>query len=356
MATRDFLKDYQNVLLRQIVMPGSHDAGLADESYDGLGLFGSGKARTVTQSVGVGEQAVRGSRFFDVRIIKSGGRLKAYHSPEDTRVVGGVGQGFETILDELQGFVRSNPTELVIIRLAHIKDSAEVFEALFDWMGKSALYGKKNGDFVYKSAGNLAGRFVSELAGKMIFLIDGKKLKPAKFKGRADGVPGQADGFHKLYQNKGGKPLPEVTDGLCLCGEFASSTDLAKIVASQTATYSNHDRHRTHGDSRVHLYCLYWTSTGGNIKENTKNVAANFQHVRSLVAKHSAGTAAHCMKKSVPLVNTKAWSNAIDLEDRARKQYAVYSCSLPNVVLYDFVNEVTSREIIGLNGLVLCAT
>jgi hypothetical protein len=41
MATRDFLKDYQNVLLRQIIMPGSHDAGLADESYESMGLFGT---------------------------------------------------------------------------------------------------------------------------------------------------------------------------------------------------------------------------------------------------------------------------------------------------------------------------
>jgi hypothetical protein len=202
--------------------------------------------------------------------------LKDYHSPKDARVAGGVGQGFETILDELQGFVRSNPTEFVIIRLAHIKDSAEVFEALFDWMGKSALYGKKNGDVVYKGTGNLAARFVSELAGKMVLLVEGSKLKPAKFKGRADGVPGQADGIHKLYQNKGGKPLPQVTDGLCLCGEFASSTNLAEIVESQTTTYGNHDKHRTHGDGRVHLFCLYWTSTGGNIKENTKKRSAHW--------------------------------------------------------------------------------
>ncbi|HTO85593.1 MAG TPA: hypothetical protein VMQ73_25460, partial [Methylomirabilota bacterium] len=93
MSTRNFLSDYQNILLRHVIMPGSHDAGLAEESYSGLGLIGSGKARTVTQSVGVGDQAVRGSRFFDVRIISSGGQLRAYHSPKDTRLVGGVGQG-----------------------------------------------------------------------------------------------------------------------------------------------------------------------------------------------------------------------------------------------------------------------
>jgi hypothetical protein len=352
MSTRDFLKGYQNILLRHMILPGSHDAGLADESYQGLGLFGSGKARTVTQSVGVGEQAVRGSRFFDVRIISSGGQLKAYHSPKDTRAVGGVGQSFETILDELQGFVRSNPSEFVIIRLAHIKDSAAVFESLLAWMDKPAVYGKKNGDFVYKGTGNLANKFVSELAGRIVLVVEGSKLKPAKFPGRV-AVPGQTDGFHTLYQNKKGKPLPDVTNGLCMCGEFASSTDLSKIVAKQTSNYSLHDQHRTHADNKVHLYCLYWTSTGGNIEQNTRQMATNFKLVRGMVAKHTSGTVQHCLDHGIPLVNTKAWSGAIGTEDRARGKYAVYSVSLPNIILYDFVNSDTSAEIIGLNGLTL---
>lgn len=348
--TIDFLKDYQNVLLRHVIIPGSHDAGLADESYSGLGMFGTGKNRTVTQNFGVGDQARYGSRFFDVRIISSGGALKAYHSPKDNRALGGVGQGFEAMLDELRNFVMSNPTEFVIIRLAHIKDSAEVFRALIGWMSKG-----RNGNYVFKETGNLASKFVRELAGKMVFLVEGSKLKLSKFPGRST-VPGQADGFHTLYQNKKGKALPNVTDGLCICGEFANSTDLKEIVTSQTTNYTAHDKHRTHADDKVHLYCLYWTSTGGNIKENTKQLSANFQHVRALVAKHTAGTAEYCEKHNIPLVNTAAWSNAISLEDRARKQYAVYSCSLPNIILYDFVNRETSLEIIGLNGLTLCAS
>ena len=354
MGTRDFLKDYQNILLRHVIMPGSHDAGLADESYEGLGLIGSGRSLTVTQSVGVGEQAIRGSRFFDVRIIMSGGELKAYHSPKDTRIGGGVGQGFATILEELRDFVRSNPSEFVIIRLAHLKDSAEVFEALVDWMNTSVM-GRPNSNFIYKGTGNLAGKMVGELAGKMVLLIEGGKFKPAKMSG-LNRMPVQTDGFHKLYQNKQGKPLPDVRDGLCLCGEFANKNDLEKIVASQTTNYSLHDQHRTHADDKIHLYCLYWTSTGGNIQENTKQMSANFQRVRDMVASKTGGTATYCEEHNIPLVNTKAWSNAIGTEDEARKKYAVYSCSLPNIILYDFVNSETSSEIIGLNDLALCQT
>lgn len=353
MATHNFLQDYQNILLRHVIMPGSHDAGLADESYAALGMLGTGKSHTVTQSVGVGQQAVFGSRFFDVRIIMSGGALKAYHSPSDSRALGGVGQSFETILNELQSFVKSNPTEFVIIRLAHLKNSPEVFTALQAWMEKLNV-GVKNGNYVYKGTGNLANKFVRELAGKMVLVVESSKLIGAKF---SDGkVPGQTNGFHKLYQNKKGKPLPDVRDGLCLCGEFANKNKLEKIVAAQTTNYSMHDQHRTHADDKVHLYCMYWTSTGGNIEENTKQLSSNFKRVRELVAQHQAGTVDHCVKNNIPLVNTKQWSNAISLEDKAREKVAVYSCSLPNIILYDFVNAATSEQIIGLNGLTLCQT
>ena len=278
--------------------------------------------------------------------------MKAYHSPKDTRAFGGVGQTFEDMLDQLLGFVQSNPTEFVIVRLAHIKDSQEVFEFLLNWMDKLATRTKKKGEFVFKGTGNLANMFVHELAGKVVFVVESKKLKAAKFPGRG-GVPGQTDGFHTLYQNKKGKPLPDVLDGLCMCGEFASDNNLEKIVASQTTSYTLHDKHRTHADNKLHLYCLYWTSTGGNIEEHTVQMSANFRRVRDLVASQLQGTAAALLDNDVPLVNTREWSNAIRVEDRARLQYAVFSVSLPNIILYDFVNSDTSEEIIGLNDLVL---
>lgn len=350
MATYDFLKDYQNVLLRHVIIPGSHDAGLAAASFEKLGgrVFSGSSGSTVTQSVGVGEQANRGSRFFDVRIQLVGGQLKSYHSWMDKRSFGGTGQGFESILNELRDFVRSKPSEFVIVRLAHLKDPAPMFKALMVWM-------QTNDAYICKETGNLATKFVYELAGKIIFLIEGSALVAGNFESKK--VPGQSQGFHKLYQNKKNSPLPSVRDGLCICGEFSQSKKLEKIVAGQISNYTAHDKHRVHGnDDLHHLYCLYWTSTGGNIEENTKQLSSNFQRVRALVAKMGAGTAKHCLEKNIPIVNAKEWSTAISIEDRARLQYAVYSCSLPNIILYDFVNENISKQIIGLNCLTLCQT
>jgi hypothetical protein len=357
--TADFLSSYQNVLLRHIIMPGSHDAGLADEFYGSKGL-GAPKGQTVTQNLSVGAQARAGSRFFDVRIIMSGNELKSYHSPGDTRLVGGTGQGFEEILDQLLRFVAGHPTEFVIIRLSHMKDSEQVFAALNAWMLKVST-GRPNGYYVYKGTGNLAQKQVREFAGKMILLIDQKKMaknlldKAGKKAHKADAntMNEQAKGYHALIQNKDNKALPSVTNGMCICGEFSKSTKLTDIIAGQTKNYTIHARHRTTADDRVHLYCLYWTSTGGNIKENTDRVLSqNFQLVRDMVASSTGGTVAKCIDKGIPLTNTKAWSEAVGNENIARDRYAVYGCALPNIIMYDFVNSATSRQIIGLNGLV----
>lgn len=65
--------------LREIIIPGSHDAGLASAYQRDL-FFGSSSAVTVTQNVGVAEQATGGSRFFDVRIQNIGGTLTSFHT------------------------------------------------------------------------------------------------------------------------------------------------------------------------------------------------------------------------------------------------------------------------------------
>ncbi len=74
MYTWDFLDNFQNCELRTIVIPGSHDAGLAGQYAESLGVFFV-KSMTVTQSEHVGMQALKGSRFFDVRIMLKGKEL-----------------------------------------------------------------------------------------------------------------------------------------------------------------------------------------------------------------------------------------------------------------------------------------
>jgi hypothetical protein len=368
MAVPPFLGTLSGCLLKQVIIPGSHDAGLSRNFQQDLSIVSS-PAKTVTQSDGVLEQARAGSRFFDVRIQKIGGELKSFHTAPnllgkvplvknlkatktDTRTMGASGEGFMHILDDLRGFVQGS-TEFVIVRLSHLKDSADVFQDLWNWIEQPA-----NSQYVYKGTGNLANKRVGDLAGTLVFVIEAKKFKHAVTPpgGGPARVPGQADGFHRFYQSKGGN-LPDVLDGLCVCGEFSNKKSLGDIMKKQIDNYSHHDQHKNHRAEQAHLYSLYWTATGGNIEQNTSRelTPANFKQVRELVnatvqKNWSDKLGAH---KDVLQTPGSHWlKQQFDQANLARTKFSVKSASIPNIILYDFVNDTISQQIIDLNALV----
>jgi hypothetical protein len=353
MAVRPFLGPLAGHRLDQIIIPGSHDAGLARNFQKDLSKLSS-PATTVTQNEGVWYQAKAGSRFFDVRIQKIEGELTSFHTAKkplgksDMRSLGASGQGFVRILNDLREFVFRNRTEFVIVRLSHLRDSTDVFQELWDWIETP-----KNSPYVYKGTGNLAGALVRELAGQIVFVIEAKKFKHAVNPpgGGPARVPGQADGFHTFYQNKGGT-LPRVTDGLCVCGEFSNKKKLHQILAKQVDNYSHHDQHKNHQADQAHLCALYWTATGGNIEENTQRelTQQNFKQVRKMVNDKLQDN----WEKEVVMgmAPDYKWRLRFNEENIARTKFAVKSASIPNIILYDFINDGMSKDIIDLNDLV----
>ena len=368
MAVAHFLGPLAGRLLKQVIIPGSHDAGLSSGFQRDL-FFASSPAKTVTQSESVLGQAQRGSRFFDVRIQKIGGELKSFHTAPnplgkvpliknikatrtDTRTLGASGEGFAHILDDLRGFVQGS-TEFIIVRLSHLKDSADIFQDLWTWIEQPT-----NSQYVYRGTGNLANKTVGELAGSLVFVIEAKKFKHAVTPptGGAARIPGQADGFHRFYQSKGGN-LPDVHDGLCVCGEFSNKKTLTDIMKKQIDNYSHHDQHKNHRPEQSHLYSLYWTATGGDIQANTTRelTTANFKQVRALMnstiqKNWSDKIGAH---KDILQTPGPHWlKQQFDQANLARTKFAVKSASIPNIILYDFINDAMSQEIINLNDLV----
>lgn len=327
--TANFLDKYQNRKLKHMILPGSHDAGIYGDVYDG-----SFKSWTVTQSAGVGQQAVWGSRFFDIRVKKHEGELKTYHDPGKLLPGGGVGQKFYVALEELVFFVTSHPSEFVIARIAHLGNSADaiVNEIKEAWVN-SPFYSH----LFFKGTGNLADCTVGELRGKVIILIEKKGF---------DLTRGQVDGFHKLVQHKdkGDKAVPSVTDGLCICGQYSKSSKLEEIVKGQIQNYTAHDRHVKCSNS--HLYALYWTATFYNIESNTNspsNVGANFDRVKKIFKERTDNV------QDLPLDPKILAVQNMEEMNRLRLENALNSCSMPNVILYDFVNEDKSLQIIQLN-------
>jgi hypothetical protein len=361
MAVPHFLGPLAQRYLKQVIFPGSHDAGLAAAFQQDLSRLSSA-AKTVTQNVGVGGQAAAGSRFFDVRIQSIGGTLKSFHTAPnplgkiplvntikatktDTKTLGASGQDFHQILDELRSFVAGS-TEFVIIRLSHLKDSADIFQQLWTWISLPA-----NDPYVYKGQGNLANKTVGELAGHVVLVIEAKKFKHAVNPpaGGAARLPGQTDGFHKFYQSKGGN-LPNVGDGLCVCGEFSNKKKLNDILKKQITNYAHHDQHKNHQAAQSHLYSLYWTATGGDIATNTgQQLGGNFAMVRKLV---NEKLTANWANEIGSVENYHAKKQDFDGVNGIRRKFSVKSASIPNIILYDFVNDGTSQEIIDLNQLV----
>lgn len=360
MSVQAFMGPLAARQLREIIIPGSHDAGLASAHQRDL-FFGSSSAVTVTQNAGVAEQATGGSRFFDVRIQNIGGTLTSFHTAPnplgkvplinklkatktDTRTFGASGQGFHDILNGLRAFVEGNPTEFVIVRLSHLKDSAEIFQQLWDWIRLPA-----NDPCVYKGVGNLAAKTVGEVARHVVLVIESKKFKhqvqpPG---GGQPRIPDQADGFHKFYQSKGGN-LPSVNDGLCVCGEFSNKKSLNDILKKQITNYSHHDQHKDQIGAHAHLYSLYWTATGGDIQANTtQQLSANFDRVRKLVKDKIQDNWTADLNANKHQLLTRYRQ-----ENLARNKFAVKSASIPNIILYDFVNDATSQNIISLNDIV----
>lgn len=102
--------------LRQIVMPGSHDAGMSVRTG---GTAGSFPCNTLTQTKSVAEQLKSGARYFDIRPVISGGAFfTGHYSKIGESWQGGNGQKISEIIDQINAFTANNQ-ELIVINLSH---------------------------------------------------------------------------------------------------------------------------------------------------------------------------------------------------------------------------------------------
>jgi hypothetical protein len=99
------LKD--DVLINEIVMPGSHDAG----SYKMVWLG-------ETQQFTIDEQLQMGVRYFDIRVNKKEDKYVIFHS-----IINGV--EFLPILDSIKTFITKNPTETLLLDFQHFEGNSQ---------------------------------------------------------------------------------------------------------------------------------------------------------------------------------------------------------------------------------------
>ena len=97
----DFLSD--DAALRNIVIPGSHDAGSVTMP-----------SAAETQNSYIRTQLLYGVRYFDIRVQKKPRGLVIFHGPVS-------GQPFADVLESVKAFLETHPSETVILDFQHFK-------------------------------------------------------------------------------------------------------------------------------------------------------------------------------------------------------------------------------------------
>jgi len=326
--------------LYELVIPGSHDAGV----YRDTSVVGAHKDISVKESLvkpewvrcqssSIYNQAMAGSRFFDCRVYLRSFPVKKYvngklvkeqqvptlgHFFRDTKSGqgGGYGGSLATVINDAISFVRGHTSEFLILRFSHTKcpdQVANVLEEIYDNNGAD--------QYILTGDVNIAQARLASVRGKVIMIFDSKfnkqrlqtySEKPKWYQRGVKQKQGRglaAKGMHLFTKYTAGKPPG---NGLCTCGAFANTGDMAKVEKKSLEAVK---AHRDHGSENDHLCFVYWQMTGGNVEQKAKSDTGTHAKMQDFLY--------DCMK---------ACGNA-----------------LPNVISHDFVCEESCNPIIRLN-------
>jgi hypothetical protein len=113
--------------LRQICIPGSHDAGMSQFNAHTLGAT---TCNTQTQTSTIAGQLAAGARYFDIRVVISGGAYATGHYSQIPVLgyQGATGESISSIIDDITTFFQTS-NELVILDISHDMDTDDSYQA-----------------------------------------------------------------------------------------------------------------------------------------------------------------------------------------------------------------------------------
>lgn len=255
-----------NRTLRNIVIPGSHDAGLWRVAGHGLR-----SAHVVTQIHHIGNQLESGCRLFDFRVFNYNtfgntdeNDLRFGHFAEKIWKFGGRGNSMAgrfgpkllTALRHVSTFLGNNPHETVLLRFSHINAS--------------------NRPHVVSAVKNhLAGCLYTTNAGGQLNLCTiplGQQGTAGSLRGKVLAIFDRGDGFTRepdqgIFTYRSFKCLDDIPDltpdvDLHLCGEYSNKSVYDEMVPKQEARRQEHREHIRKGND-PHLFVCYFTLTSG---------------------------------------------------------------------------------------------
>jgi hypothetical protein len=338
-----------NTLLKDIVMPGSHDAGVwASPTQTNVRVTNAlMPVSSIAAQLGdIKEQAEAGSRWFDIRMYKTPTRwapweksmrpkpldghkmkLRAAHVPAfqegmiskgvlQSPGLGGYGASIEQILDQAISFVTKPDTrsEFVVIRFSHCPEPKKVLKEIKYYLDDVAKLNR--GNILQHLTPNITPKLgntpISALRSKVALIFDEKFHKYAAVNDYSNWL--------FLYS----KNIASASD-VCCCGTYADSPDTLTVKNATVAAATNHLTHANDG----HLCFAYWQLTqrsivkqmtgGGNIKANTEAAGGTHASTGGLM------------------------TDLLALNNPTHRMPA-------NVISHDFVNVQTSQHIVKANG------
>lgn len=262
----------ENRTLKQIVIPGSHDAAMSVTEY--CASFAS-ECNTKTQNKSVYDQLLAGSRFFDLRPLKFDGEFVTGHydhmtlpwyvfppqylllAPFVTKDVtlGCNGENLAGVLRDVKVFLDNHPGELVILNFSHY----------FDRDGSGIMP-----TFTTQTKEALSGMVKSILGDHLVKLDDNENLtekgnmrvltfKDILKKGQAIAVFDTSYAYDRkngILRSEGTTDhLGSPDDDLRVYGHYANKNIVDDMISDQFTKLSNQAHH---GDK---LFLLSWTLT-----------------------------------------------------------------------------------------------
>ncbi len=297
--------------LINMVLPASHDAGVYGDS---LSRVAAPKRYARCQGSNIYNQAFAGSRVFDVRVFLKRVKdekgksivqptmghfaMEKFKWPKlgkSTGALGAYGGSFMTAVKDAVAYVKTYPSEFLILRISHTYCPEHVRAALNEFMSVG-----DNASYIYNKSTNIATSTLDELRGKVVMVFASEFHNGFSAK----------DGYLPMYKYESATPT---VSGLCFCGTYKSKKDMKDVLNVAQKAADDHKSHR-----QDHLHWVYWQQTGGNVASNT-------------------------------LSNKGAHAKLGDFTQEVRSKIDKDDWTLPNVIGHDFVNPQTCKQIIELN-------
>lgn len=304
-----------NIKIKQITLPGSHDAGVSLEYNSGKHLPGSFmKERYICQEFGIAKQLYAGARFFDIRFGKKDDEPTTYHAK-----IGGWGESARSIFLAIANHLGSYPREFVILRITHT-DSDTASEV-------HAMLMQSYASLCHPLHGSLAQQTLKELRGKLVVSYDRSAVK----------IPLPRAGLNRFAKYSEASDR-DSWDGVVTCGSYPGGTDITKIGKETARQAVAHLKHCIQRPNQDHLFMLYWQMTGGNVQHNTKLNNVQAGPAQGLIP-HS-GTHGNLDFLLKWLKGNKHMGSACLPASADRYRW------MPNIISMDFLNDTTCGKII----------